>query len=148
MPRSVMQLILLAPEMFNDPKLRSYFTVYTDCLVEKVTEEIGYEAVLSDISYSIKSFENVGFKVKFSGYSDKLFIFARIFLKLMVKVRETGFEELTVKLAVEKAIKSHKNANVEVDQRTANNRLIYLLENVFHANLVIKALESFDYHEF
>lgn len=148
MPRSVMQLILLAPEMFTDPKLRSYFTVYTDCLVEKVTEEIGYEAVLSDISYSIKSFENVGFKVKFSGYSDKLFNFVKIFLKLMVKVRETGFEELTVKLAVEKAIKSHKIANVEVDQRTANNRLIYLLENVFHANLVIKALESFDYHEF
>jgi hypothetical protein len=35
-----------------------------------------------------------------------------------------------------------------VDQRTANNRLIYLLENVFHANLVVKALESFDYDEF
>lgn len=80
MPRSVMQLILLAPEMFNDPKLKCYFAVYTDCLAEKVTEEIGYEAVLSDISYSIKSFENVGFKVKFSGYSDKLFNFARIFL--------------------------------------------------------------------
>jgi secreted Zn-dependent insulinase-like peptidase len=71
------------PGLFSNPKLRSYFTVYTDCLVEKVTEEIGYEAVLSDISYSVKSFENVGFKVKFSGYNDKLFTFARIFLKLM-----------------------------------------------------------------
>jgi hypothetical protein len=37
---------------------------------------------------------------------------------------------------------------VEVDQRSANNRLIYLLENVFHANLVIKALETFNYHDF
>jgi len=73
-------------------------------LIEKVTEEIGYEAVLADISYSIKSFENVGFKVKFTGYNDKLMNFVQIFLRLMVEVRETGFEELTVKLAVEKAI--------------------------------------------
>ena len=73
-------------------------------MIEKVTEEIGYEAVLADISYSIKSFENVGFKVKFTGYNDKLMNFVQIFLRLMVEVRETGFEELTVKLAVEKAI--------------------------------------------
>jgi secreted Zn-dependent insulinase-like peptidase len=84
MPRVVIQLIFIVPGMFVSPKLRSYFTVYTDCLVEKVTEEIGYEAVLSDISYSIKSFENVGFKVKFSGYSDKLMNFVQIFLQLMV----------------------------------------------------------------
>jgi hypothetical protein len=60
--------------------------------------------VLADISYSIKSFENVGFKVKFTGYNDKLMNFVQIFLRLMVEVRETGFEELTVKLAVEKAL--------------------------------------------
>ena len=35
-----------------------------------------------------------------------------------------------------------------MDQRSANNRLIYLLENVFHSSLVVKALESFDYHDF
>lgn len=60
--------------------------------------------MLADISYSIKSFENVGFKVKFTGYNDKLMNFVQIFLRLMVEVRETGFEALTVKLAVEKAL--------------------------------------------
>ena len=55
---------------------------------------------------------------------------------------------MTVKMAVEKQIKSYKNANVEVDQRTGNNRLIFLLENVFHASHVIKTLEEFDLADF
>ena len=55
---------------------------------------------------------------------------------------------MTVKLAVENSLKSYKNLNVEVDQRTGNNRLIFLLENVVHASHVIKELESFDYHGF
>ena len=55
---------------------------------------------------------------------------------------------MTVKLAVENSLKSYKNLNVEVDQRTGNNRLIFLLENVVYASHVIKELESFDYHGF
>lgn len=52
--------------------MRAYFGVYTESIIEKVTSEIGYEACLADVGYSIKEFENVGFKLKFSGYNDKL----------------------------------------------------------------------------
>jgi secreted Zn-dependent insulinase-like peptidase len=72
MPRVVVQLVFIVPELFTTPKLRGYFSVYTDCLIERITAEIGYEAVLADMSYSIKSFENLGFKIKFSGYNDKM----------------------------------------------------------------------------
>lgn len=41
-----------------------------DSLAEKITATIGYEAVLADMNYSIKSFENIGYKLKFSGYND------------------------------------------------------------------------------
>jgi secreted Zn-dependent insulinase-like peptidase len=141
MPRAEIQLVFLVPGLFVTPKLKGYFSVYTDALVEKVTAVIGYEAVLSDISYSIKSFENLGFKLKFSGYNDKLIRFVEIFLELMLEVRERGLDEMTVRLAVEKSLESYRNLNVEVDQRTSHNRLIFLLENVFHASLVIKELE-------
>ena len=133
------------PGLFGTPKLRSFFSVYTDCLIERITAEIGYEAVLSDIAYSIKSFENLGFKVKFSGYNDKIVTFIKIFFEIMYEIHHNGFDEMTVQLAVEKSLKSYKNFNVEVDQRTGNNRLIFLLENVVHASHVIKELESFDY---
>lgn len=64
----------------------------------------------------------------------------------MMQVREEkGFNELTTKLAIEKSIKSYKNLNVEVDQLTSNNRILFLLENVYHSELVIKELENFDY---
>jgi secreted Zn-dependent insulinase-like peptidase len=74
------------PGLYDTPKLRSFFSVYTDCLIEKVTAEIGYEAVLSDIGFSIKSFENMGFKIKFSGYNDKIVKFIQIFFQIMFKI--------------------------------------------------------------
>ena len=74
------------PGLYDTPKLRSFFSVYTDCLIEKVTAEIGYEAVLSDIGFSIKSFENMGFKIKFSGYNDKIVKFIQIFFEIMFKI--------------------------------------------------------------
>jgi secreted Zn-dependent insulinase-like peptidase len=101
--------------MYSCPRYRAFLSVYTDALIEKVTAIIGYEAVLSDIAYSIKSFENLGFKLKFSGYNDKLIKFIDIFLDIMKKTETEGFDEVTLKLAVEKSIKSYKNLNVEVD---------------------------------
>ena len=38
--------------------------------------------------------------------------------------------------------------NVEVDNRNTNNRLIFLLDNQYHANLVIHALENFSCDDF
>ena len=83
MPRVVVHLVFIVPGLFASPKLRSFFSVYTDCLIEKITAEIGYEAILSDMAYSIKSFENLGFKVKFSGYNDKIVTFIKIFFEIM-----------------------------------------------------------------
>jgi len=148
MPREVIQIIFITPGIFSSPKLRAYFSVYTDALVEKVTATIGYEAVLADMSYSIKSFENIGFKLKFCGYNDKLVTFMKLFLEAMMSVRETGFDSLVVKLAIEKSLKTYRNVNVEVDQRTANNRLIFLLQNVYHASVTCKELEAFDVEDF
>jgi secreted Zn-dependent insulinase-like peptidase len=84
--------------------MRSFFSVYTDCLIERVTAEIGYEAVLSDVAYSIKSFENIGYKIKFSGYNDKIVKFIKIFFEIMYDVHTRGFDELTIKMAVEKSL--------------------------------------------
>jgi secreted Zn-dependent insulinase-like peptidase len=67
-----------------------------------ITAEIGYEAVLSDVAFSIKSFENLGFKIKFSGYNDKLIKFIKIFFEIAMRVRESGFDQMTIKLSVEK----------------------------------------------
>ena len=101
--------------MFASPKLRAYFSVYTDALIEMVTAEIGYEAVLSDTSYSIKSFENLGFKLKFTGYNANLLIFVKLFLNLMYNTILNGFDPITINLAIEKSLKQYKNLNVEVD---------------------------------
>lgn len=148
MPRVVIHLIFILPNLFCSPKLRGYFSIYTDALIEYVTSEIGYEAVLSDVAYSIKSFENIGFKLKFSGYNDKIAEFIKIFLEMMIRIQQDGFGQMMVKLALEKSIKNYKNLNVEVDQRTGNNRLIFLLDHTYHASLVIKELESFSMDEF
>lgn len=72
----------------------------------------------------------------------------RLFLEAMISVRETGFDSLVVKLAIEKSLKNYKNLNVEVDQRTANNRLIFLFQDVYHASVIMKELEAFDEQEF
>lgn len=144
MPRAVIHLVFIVPQLYETPKMRAYFSVYTDALIEKVTATVGYEAVLSDIAYSIKSFENIGFKLKFMGYNDKLVTFVKIFLTIMKETHLEGFDDMTIKLAVEKSVKSYKNLNVEVDQRTGNNRLMFLLDHVYHANSVIKELETFD----
>lgn len=59
-----------------------------------------------------------------------------------------GLEDWIVRVALEREIKSAKNANIEVDSRTANNRILYLLEHQYHANIRLKALEEFSIEEF
>ena len=65
MPRAIVQVIFMAPNFFDSPWRRAYWSVYTDSLIEKITAQVGYEALMADISYSIKGFENLGFKIKF-----------------------------------------------------------------------------------
>ena len=93
MPRSVVQIIFILPKLFETPQRRGYFAVYLEALIEKITALVGYEAVLADVQYSIKVFENLGYKIKFSGYNDKLMNFIDIFLKNMYETYLNGFEE-------------------------------------------------------
>jgi len=51
---------LISPGFFDECWKRAYWSVYTDALIEKITSQIGYEALMADISYSIKGFENLG----------------------------------------------------------------------------------------
>jgi secreted Zn-dependent insulinase-like peptidase len=98
-------------------------------LIEQVTSEIGYEAVLADIEYSIKSFENIGFKLKFSGYNDKLSTFISIFFDIMIRVSKEEFPEWILNLSKERELKIAKNTNLEVDSRATNNRLLYIFDH-------------------
>ena len=58
--------------------------------------------------------------------------FVKIFLNSMAEVHTQGLISNLIAASREKSIKSYKNVNVEVDQRTSNNRLIYLLQNQYH----------------
>lgn len=92
---------------------------------------------MADMEYSIKSFENLGFKLKFAGYNDKLPYFIDIFLDMVLRISESGVEEYYLNNAIERYIKSCQNCNVEVDNRCSNNRLIYLMEHEYHANVIL-----------
>ena len=61
----------------------------------------------------------------------------------MMRIQISGFDEMTLNLAIEKSLKQYKNMNVEVDQHTANNRMVFLLEDVFHASKIVHELENF-----
>lgn len=76
LPRVVVNLILYIPGVINSAAKRADVQFITILCIEKVSKEIGFEATLADFSYSFKVFENLGLKIKFTGYDDKLIIFA------------------------------------------------------------------------
>ena len=80
LPRVVVNLILYIPEVINSPTKRADIQFITTLCIEKVSKEVGFEATLADFSYSFKVFENLGLKIKFTGYDDKLIVFADKFL--------------------------------------------------------------------
>ena len=43
--------------------------------------------------------------------------------------------------AIEKKLKRYTNLNVEIDQRTTNNRLLLLLQDEHHGDVIAKCLE-------
>lgn len=117
------------------PQDRALLYVLTDCLKQQVNKEIGYEANLASIEYSAKGFEDQGLQLRFEGYSDKLFVFATKFLEIMKKcAREGGFPLAQVKNSYEVRYKRYKNANVDVETRCNNNRLLFLQPGTFHAS--------------
>lgn len=112
-------------------------------MIEKVTKKIGYEATLADISYSCKVFENVGLKFKFKGYNDKLSYFIKIFFQTLKDLSNEGLsddEQYLVDNSFEKKLKTYINLNLEIDSRTTNNRLLFLLQDEAHANVITSEL--------
>ena len=72
MPRIIVHLIFYIPNLCDSPLKRGCNSILCDLIAEKVSQVIGYEATLADVSYSIKIFEDQALKVKFKGYNDKL----------------------------------------------------------------------------
>lgn len=63
----------------------------------------------------------------------------------MIKLCQKGVdksEAYLVENSIEKKIKEFKNENVEVDERTSNNRLMLLLEDKFHGDVLAKCLQE------
>ena len=58
------------------PEDFALFKVMRNCLMETVTNRVGYEAELANVSFKIESVEEMAVKVTFEGYSDKLVDFA------------------------------------------------------------------------
>mmetsp|Transcript_36956 Transcript_36956/g.35669 ORF Transcript_36956/g.35669 Transcript_36956/m.35669 type:complete len:140 (+) Transcript_36956:362-781(+) len=106
---------------------------------------------MADISYSIKQFEDLGAKLKFTGYNHKLMHFIETFIgKMLERMTPSGNRpnQGSVENAVEKLKKIYQNLNVEVDQRCANNRLNFMLPDHFHAKLMLKEIEAFHIDDF
>ena len=56
------------------------FRVLKSCLKSVVTETIGYEAQLAEINYKFASIDDIAVRISITGYSDKIFEFAKIYL--------------------------------------------------------------------
>ncbi len=50
------------------------------------------------------------------------------------------FDPQLVQISIEKLYKQYKNANIDVEDRCYNNRLLHLIPHKFHDSLVEKEL--------
>ena len=76
----------------------------TECLEQIVEKQVGYEAEMAEMTYSVKSVEEMAVSLNFGGYSDKLFHFVEDFLKILKEcAKKGGFEESDVMNSIESA---------------------------------------------
>lgn len=76
----------------------------------------------------------MGLVLSLEGYSDKLLDFAKTFVDLTLSCAdENGIDAALLTNSLEKQHKKYKNANVDVDMRCNNNRLLYLMPDWHHA---------------
>ena len=69
------------------------FWVLRDCLISTVKKRVGYEASLAHVESDIETVEEMAISLTFRGFSDKLFIFAEIFIDILLEcAKEGGFE--------------------------------------------------------
>ena len=64
----------------KDPMDHVLFRVMKGCLKAVFTEKYGYDAQLAHINYRFAGIDDVAIRIDITGYSDKIFEFARIYL--------------------------------------------------------------------
>ena len=91
--------------------------------------------------FLIEELEEMAIGLTFKGFSDKLFIFAEIFIDIMFEcAKECGFDNDQVLNSIEKCKIEKANSNIEVDSYAVNNRLLFLLPHTFHSSLIEEVL--------
>ena len=64
-----------------------------NCLMETVSKKVGYEAGLANVGFDFEIVEEMAIRIWISGYSEKLFNFAEIFIDTMLEcAKKGGFE--------------------------------------------------------
>ena len=113
------------------------------CLKAVVTESVGYEAQLADISYCFQTVDDLAVRIKITGYSDTIFDFAKIYLDTMIDcAKPGGFDKNTVMNSMDKKKTAYQNANAEADIRATNNRLLFLVPHSYHATILAQVLSD------
>ena len=74
-----------------------------DCFRQKVTKDVGYEAQLAHVSYSLRSIEEMAVHLRISGFSDKLFEFAQSYIDILIEcAKDNGFKSRDVRQSIAK----------------------------------------------
>ena len=77
----------------SSPKDFALFRVMKDCLKQKVIKEMGYEAALAHMKYSLISLDDLAVKIEVAGYSDRLLNYAEIFFNILFECANQEFEK-------------------------------------------------------
>ena len=117
------------------------FQVLSQCLDDTVAKEIGYEGELAHMTHSFESVEDMAVRIRITGYADKILVFIKMFLDIMLECAKPGrFEKSLILNAIETKKAYYANENSNVADHAANNRLLFLFPHTFHASLMEKAL--------
>ena len=118
------------------------FEIAEDCFESTMKKKVGYEASLANISYDIENVDECALDIEISGFSQKIFNFAELFIDMLLDSANTEFDHLQVLNSLQKLKNEYANANVEVTDHTTNNRNLFLYPHTFHSSLIKKELED------
>ena len=117
------------------------FKVLKDCLTAEITSKVGYEASLAHCNFELNSLDEQAIQIKIHGFSDKLLDFAQICLDIITRCAMKDFDESQIANSIESVKAECANSNYDVGDRSANNRLLFLLPHTFHDSLLEKVLD-------
>ena len=72
------------------------FEIAEDCFESTMNKKVGYEAGLANISYDIENVEECAIDIEISGFSQKIFNFAELFIDILLTSAPTEFEHSQV----------------------------------------------------